>query len=92
MIPDDDEVTSQREGLNKKITEDSSTNEPIVVADDEPPQEFLMEGIVETAKQAESYKAQLEQTQKNHDEAKTLLLKVFFCFDLFSTLIIILFT
>jgi hypothetical protein len=28
------------------------------------------------AKQAERYKAQLEQTQKNYDEAQTLLLKV----------------
>ena len=36
------------------------------------------------AKQAESYKAQLEQIQKNYD----VLLKVFFCFFLFSTLIL----
>ena len=29
------------------------------------------------AKQAERYKAQLEQTQKNYDEAQALLFKVF---------------
>ena len=32
------------------------------------------------AKQAERYKAQLEQTQKNYDEAQALLFKVFFYF------------
>lgn len=32
------------------------------------------------AKQAERYKAQLEQTQKNYDEIQVLLLKVFISF------------